>query len=783
MSGDEIGQLPEAGQIQTRELQIQGMTCAACVRRVERALTSVPGVSEATVNLVTERALVRVDSGRADGAALLRAISAAGYEAVERRSRDAGVSSASGASHRFEVLAEREHEEDRSLRRNLVVSAVLTAPLLFIGMSHGLIPGIDTALGHWTQLALATIVLFGPGWRFLRLGWKALRHFSADMNTLVSVGAVAAWAYSTAGVIHRGVMTHAEHGPAPHLYFEATGAIISFVLFGKWLEARARKQLSEAVRGLVALVPEEAVCVGEDGAEQRVRADSLVAGQVVVVRPGERVPTDGIVVRGSSAVDESMLTGESMPVDKATGNVVLAGTLSQTGVLRYEVTSNGADTALSRIIDAVEKAQGSRAPIARVADVVSSYFVPVVLVLAGLTFGTWVALDSSSAGVAVALERMVAVLVIACPCALGLATPAAIAVATGRGAQLGILVRGGAALEAASRVTTVMLDKTGTVTGGTPQLTEFENSSSLPDREWLSLLASVEVESEHPVAKAIAAGAIRLGADARGVTGFRAEPGYGIEAEVDGKRVRVGTSAWLAHAGIDTNALEGHAEALAGLGRTPSFVAIDGALSGLVAVADAATGAARVAVRELQAAGVDVALVSGDRRATAEAVARDLGVSRVFGGATPTDKAEILMAERARGEVVAMVGDGINDAPALASAHVGVAIGTGTDVAVAAADIALLRGGIAGLPTALRLARATLRTIHQNLFWAFVYNLVGIPIAAGALYPFMGWSLSPVFASAAMSLSSVSVVANSLRLRAFERVPGRATTEAGRRRP
>jgi Cu+-exporting ATPase len=745
------------------------MTCAACVRRVERALTSVPGVSEATVNLVTERALVRFDPGRVDGATLLGAVSAAGYEAVERISREAGGRSSAGAADRSETLARRELEEDRTLRLGLVVSAVLTLPLLVIGMSHGAIAGIDTAVGHWAQLVLATLVLFGPGWRFLRRGWKALRHLSPDMNTLVSIGAVAAWVYSTTGVVGRGLVAHAEHGPAPHLYFEATGAIISFVLLGKWLETRARKRLSDAVRGLIALVPEEAVRISAAEVEELVRVDTLTTGQLVIVRPGARIPTDGIVVGGNSAIDESTLTGESMPVDKTPGDRVFAGTLNQTGVLRYEVTSNGADTALARIIEAVDKAQGSRAPIARVADVVSSYFVPAVLVLAALTFGIWLAVDPSSAGLAVAVERMVAVLVIACPCALGLATPAAIAVGTGRGAELGVLIRGGAALEAASRVTTVMLDKTGTVTGGTPQLTEFENRSTLPDREWLSLLASVEGGSEHPVAKAIAAGAARLGASARSVTGFRGEPGFGIEAEVDGKRVRVGTSAWLARAGVDTSTLEAHAEELAALGRTPSFVAIDAQLSGLVAVADAPTDAARVAVRELQACGVGIAMVSGDRRATAEAVARDIGISRVFGGATPTEKADIVMAERARGEVVAMVGDGINDAPALASAHVGVAIGTGTDVAVAAADVALLRGDISALPTALRLARATLRTIHQNLFWAFVYNVVGIPIAAGVLYPFLGWSLSPLFASAAMSLSSVSVVANSLRLRSFER--------------
>jgi len=333
MRGDDFGQVPDARQAEARELQIQGMTCAACVRRVERALTSVPGVSEATVNLVTERALVRFDPGLVDGAKLLGAVSAAGYEAVERIPREAGESSAAGATQRSEALAQRELKEDRTLRRNLVVSAVLTVPLLVIGMSHGAMPGIDTAVGHWAQLALATIVLFGPGWRFLRLGWKALRHLSADMNTLVSIGAIAAWAYSTAGVVGRGLVAHAEHGPAPHLYFEATGAIISFVLFGKWLETRARKRLSDAVRGLIALVPEEAVRVSAAGVEERVQVDALTTGQVVLVRPGERVPTDGIVVRGNSAIDESTLTGESMPVDKASGDKVFAGTLNQTGVL------------------------------------------------------------------------------------------------------------------------------------------------------------------------------------------------------------------------------------------------------------------------------------------------------------------------------------------------------------------------------------------------------------------------------------------------------------------
>jgi Cu+-exporting ATPase len=464
-----------------------------------------------------------------------------------------------------------------------------------------------------------------------------------------------------------------------------------------------------------------------------------------------------------------MLTGESMPVDKAPGAKVFAGTLNQSGSLRLEVQGTGAQTALARIVEAVEQAQGSRAPIARLADVVSSYFVPIVMGLAILTWMAWWWIDPSSGGFAVAVERMVAVLVIACPCALGLATPAAVAVGTGRGAELGILIKGGAALEAASRITSVLLDKTGTVTRGRPQLTEYENRSGLDDSEWLSLLAAVEAESEHPVARAIVDGASRRGARPLHVTGFRSEPGYGIEGHVDGRVVRVGTRAWLALAGVDTSELEPLAEELGALGHTPSFVAIDGRSSGLVAVADPPTDEAKAAIRALGDAGISVALLSGDRGATARAVASAIGVARVFAEMTPTGKAEMVAAEHANGEIVAMVGDGINDAPALASADVGVAIGTGTDIALAAADIALLRGGISGLPVALRLARATLRTIRQNLFWAFAYNLVGIPIAAGVLYPVTGWSLSPVLASAAMSLSSVSVLLNSLRLRRFER--------------
>ncbi|MGN6106104.1 MAG: copper-translocating P-type ATPase, partial [Kofleriaceae bacterium] len=619
----------------------------------------------------------------------------------------------------------------------------------------------------WLQLALATPVMFGPGRRFLRLAWAALRHRTADMNTLVSIGALAAWGYSTFALLVPRAFPHAEHGVLPHLYFEAAAAIVTFVLLGKLLETRARKRLSDAVRGLIALVPRTARVVTRDGTERDVGVEALAVGDLVLVRPGERIPTDGEVMRGTSAVDESMLTGESLPVDKQPGAPVFGGTLNQSGALTFRVTRTGGDTALARIVEAVEQAQGSRAPIARLADVVSAYFVPIVIGIATVALVAWFAIDPGTGGLAVAVERFVAVLVIACPCALGLATPAAVAVGTGRGAELGILVKGGAVLEAASRVDTVLLDKTGTVTEGKPTLTDVVDASGRGELALLALVGSVERQSEHPIAQAIVNGAIARGAALDEASAFAMVVGAGVEGRVQGTQVRIGTRAWLQAAGISTAPLDDTAEQLAAKGRTPSYVALDGALAGLVAIADRPAPAARRAIAELKEAGIEVAMVTGDREGTARAVAAELGIERVFAEVRPEDKARIVAEQRARGRTVAMVGDGINDAPALAGAHVGIAIGTGTYIAVAAADIALLRGGIESLPRALRLARSTLRTIRQNLFWAFIYNLVGIPIAAGALYPLTGWLLSPILASAAMSLSSVSVLLNSLRLRRF----------------
>jgi Cu+-exporting ATPase len=755
--------------IEVCELPIQGMTCGACVRRVERALSSVPGVQDASVNFVTQRATVHFDSASTNRELLTRAVEDAGYEIPRPKSLEvaAGTRQTTSPEERGKALQAAEEKEERDLRRDFWVSLALTVPLLALAMSHGAIPGSDGPVGRALQFALATPVVFGPGKRFLGLAHSGLRHRSVDMNTLVSIGMLAGWAYSAVAVLVPSLFPHAEHGVLPHLYFEAAGAIVTFVLLGKLLESRTRRRLSDAVRGLVALVPKTAYRLLADDSGEVVTVASLQPGDLLLVRPGERVPADGEVLVGASAVDESMLTGESLPVDKKPGSLVFGGTLNQSGGIRVRVTRTGSDTALARIVEAVEQAQGSRAPIARLADVISSYFVPVVIAVATVTLLVWWALDPTAYGFATAVERFVAVLVIACPCALGLATPAAVAVGTGRGAELGILIKGGAALEAASQVDTVLLDKTGTLTAGKPALTDVRSVTALSDLELLELVASVERESEHPVAQSIVEGAVARGVALRAATNFVTEPGYGVEGSVQNRLVRVGTSAWLARAGIDTSELEDAADRLAAEGRTPSFVAVDGGLAGLIAVADRATDDAKFAVAVLKRAGIEVAMITGDRERTGKAVAKELGIDRVFAEVRPEQKAQIVAAERARGRVVAMVGDGINDAPALAGAHVGVAIGTGADIAVAAADIALLRGGIFGLPTALRLARRTLGTIRQNLFWAFIYNLVGIPIAAGALYPFTGWLLSPVLASAAMSLSSVSVLLNSLRLKRF----------------
>ncbi|MFO0551959.1 MAG: heavy metal translocating P-type ATPase [Polyangiaceae bacterium] len=741
------------------ELPIEGMTCASCVRRVEKAVLAVPGVTAATVNFATERATVTFNPNEAGRAELVAAVKKAGY----------GVGAAPLPAREAPRVSDARAPEDREAaktKRDFLVALGLTTPLLVLGMSHGLIAFANEPVGRWTQLALAAVVLALPGRRFFRGAYAALRHRTADMNTLVSMGVSAAWLYSTVAVVAPWLFPHGEHHP-PHVYFEAAGAIVTFVLLGKWLETRARKRLSEVVRGLVSLQPVMALRLEGDVASE-VHAETLIPGDRIRVRPGERVAGDGRIEEGSSTLDESMLTGESQPALKRSGDEVYAGTFNHLGALTVRITKGAKDTALARIVRAVEQAQGSKAPIAQLADRVSAVFVPAVLGVALLTFAVWIALDPTAEGVGNALRYFVAVLVIACPCALGLATPAAVAVGTGRGAELGVLVKGGTALEIASKVDTVLVDKTGTLTTGRPVLTDVVAVSPHTESEVLALAASVEASSEHPVARAVVEGAAQRGLTIVGAQSFVAEPGLGASARVGAHSVLVGSADWMREPPRGT--LAERAATLAEKGRTPVFVGVDGATIGLIGVADRPLPGARAAVERLRARGIRVVMVSGDRRATAQAIAREVGLTEVVAEVKPDEKAAIVARERARGRTVAMVGDGINDAPALAGAHLGVAIGSGADVAVATADVALVRGGIAALPDALELARATFRTIRQNLFWAFAYNVVGVPVAAGVLAG-VGVTLSPVLASGAMALSSVSVLLNSLRLKRFGRTP------------
>jgi len=744
------------------DFDVEGMTCASCVRRVENALRAVPGVEAADVNFALERASV-VASASIERIALVEAVRDAGYEVRERP--DAARTAATSATSTAPTTESTIDSERIARRRELLIAVALGAPVIALGMSHGAIPSSMSHAARVVALVLSTIVVFGPGSRFLRLAWNAARHRTTDMNSLVAVGVLAAYGYSAAAVLLPEAFSTAHHA-APHVYFEAAVAIVLFVLLGKLLETRARSGLAEAVRGLVSLKPDRAQRVRQ-GVEESVATDSLVVGDEIIVRPGERIAADGAVVWGNSNVDESMLTGESAAVAKSTGDSVVAGTTNLDGSFRFRVEGVGGNTALARIVKAVERAQGSRAPIARLADVVSARFVPIVFALATITFGAHFMIDSSSAGLATALEHFVAVLVIACPCALGLATPAAIAVGTGRGAGLGVLVRGGESLETASRVDTVFFDKTGTLTRGEPTLMKVEATGSFSEDALLALVASVEHGSEHSLARAIRSAATSRGVRVDEVSEFRADAGQGISARIAGRLVRVGRREFVDPGFVDGSEVDLAARGREDRGETTAFVSVDGSLAGFLAIADAPREEAASTIRTLRDLGIDVAMVTGDRVTTANSIARELGIERVHAEVRPEDKARIVMEERGKGRTVAFVGDGINDAPALASADLGIAVTSATDIAGAAADVVLVRRGLDSVATAIRLARATLRTIRQNLFWAFVYNVIGIPIAAGIFEP-VGIGLSPAIASAAMSLSSVSVIWNSMRLRRFD---------------
>jgi Cu+-exporting ATPase len=668
----------------------------------------------------------------------------------------------------------REREAERlALKRRVVFSAVASA-LIIAGQMQHMIPGLHhlpVQLVNYALFVLTTPVLFVAGRQFFTGAWKALRHATADMNTLVALGTFAAWAYSAAATFMPRLF--AAQGLAPDVYYDTAAVIITLILLGRYLEAKARGRTSEAIKRLVGLAPRTARVLRE-GREVEVPTAQVAAGDLVVVRPGEKIPVDGIVREGASAVDESMVTGESLPVEKRPGAEVIGATINKTGSFTFEATRVGAQTTLAQIIGLVERAQLSKAPIQRLADRVAAVFVPVVISIAAATFLAWYLFGALVPGVSpgtFAMLNFVAVLVVACPCALGLATPTAIMVGTGRGAEAGILIKGGASLELAHRIGTVVFDKTGTLTRGEPEVTDIICAPGVTEAELLRLVASVEHGSEHPLAAALLDAARERGIEPLPASAFRALPGRGAEAQVEGRQVRVGNPELFGEL-LAESPLAGQAEALAAQGKTVVFAAAGSQLLGVIAAADQPKEGAGEAVARLKAMGLEVVMLTGDNRRAAEAIAARLGIGRVLAQVLPAQKVEAVRALQAEGKVVAMVGDGINDAPALAQADVGIALGTGTDVAIEASDITLIRDDLMGVAQAIALSRRTMHTIRQNLFWAFFYNVLAIPLAAGALYPLLRVTLNPIIASAAMAASSLSVVANSLRLRHI-RLPGR----------
>jgi Cu+-exporting ATPase len=737
---------------ETVTLPVQGMTCAACVNTLERGLRRANGVLSATVNLATARGTVTYLPSVIDPRGLREVIEDLGYHVPE----------VTGPADDVEQQAR--DQEMATLRRKFVVGAILSA-LVMVGSMPELVPWWPAILtNHFTLWALTTPVEFWVGWQFLRGFGKALRHGTADMNTLVTVGTMAAYLYSVGVTL--APQFFSVDGISVAVYFDTAAVLITLIVLGRWLEAKARGRTSEAIKHLLGLQPKTAR-VRRGSEEVDIPVEEVHVGDLIVVRPGEKIPVDGLVREGHSSVDESMLTGESLPVEKAPGMMVVGASLNKTGMFVFEATRVGQETVLAQIIQLVESAQGSKAPIQRLADKIAGVFVPIVVGVAALTFAVWYASGPAPA-FTYALSNFMAVLLIACPCALGLATPTAIMVGTGRGAEQGILIKSAESLETAHRIQTVIFDKTGTLTRGEPVVTEVVAADLVEKTAVMRLAAAAEWGSEHPLGKAIVEKAREGAIAVAPAQDFEAIPGQGVQARVDGALVRLGTRPFLLNHGIALNGLEKEAERLAQAGQTPMYVAADETALGVIAVADTLKPSARAAVEALYAMGIDVAMITGDNARTAAAIARQAGIDRVLAEVLPQDKAAEVKKLQTEGRVVAMVGDGINDAPALAQADVGIALGTGTDVAIETADIALLRDDLMGVATAIRLSRRTMRTIRQNLFWAFFYNTVLIPVAAGVLYPFFGILLNPMFAGAAMAFSSVSVVTNSLRLRRFK---------------
>ena len=749
----------EESKSNTVTIPIGGMTCAACVRRVEKAISNLDGVVKANVNLATEKATVEYDTAKIRLSAIKQAIEKAGYKALEIE------------KNTVDEDRKRKQKEIRTLWIKFTISAVFGLPLLYFAMTPMLswwpfpIPEALEPMKYPLRFALLqlglVIPIIGAGYRFYTVGFKSLIKGSPNMDSLVAIGTSSAVIFSLYNSYR---IMQGEHMAVESLYYETAGVIITLILLGKSLEAVSKGKTSEAIKKLMGLAPKTAIVI-QDGNEIEVPIDEVEPGDIILVRPGEKIPVDGEIIEGNTSIDEAMLTGESLPVDKKPGDRVYAASINKNGMIKFRATKVGADTALAQIIKLVEDAQGSKAPIAQMADIVSGYFVPIVCAIALLAFLAWLI---SGQSLAFSLTIFISILVIACPCALGLATPTAIMVATGKGAENGILIKSGEALETAHKINTIVFDKTGTITEGKPKVTDIITADGMSRERLLQIAASGEKGSEHPLGEAIVKEAQDLGVGLIAVDSFEAIPGHGIEAFIDGTKVLIGNKKLMDERDISLDEMKDISDRLAAEGKTPMYVAMDGRLSGIIAVADVVKESSIKAIKKLQAMGIEVAMITGDNRKTADAIARQVGIDRVLAEVLPQDKANEVKKLQEEGKKVCMVGDGINDAPALAQADVGIAIGSGTDVAMESADIVLMKSDLMDVPTAIHLSKSTIRNIKQNLFWAFGYNTAGIPIAAGILHLFGGPLLNPMFAAAAMAFSSVSVVSNALRLKRFK---------------